>query len=805
MHRLICGMWLNRVGLGIMALLVAVSVQGGRAQGTTPATYTDIVTNNWITPTKDQGNLGTCWAFGSTTAFQSSLLRQGLVTSTTASNLQLSLWHLATKNGATNPSYVPTQDPQTPGEWEYTGWGGDNNATLSYLTRGVGSWTNVAESGSNGISGGFVLVASNTANAYPQAAAQAHENLTPYVPPTTQPLAPYRLGQSIEHRFTGSGAPGSDPAYRERIKESIMHYGALAGSYFAESGTAAEPFYNPATATFQYSGTATSANHIVAFAGWDDDKVVTNAAGNVTGTGAWLVQNSWGTSYGDGGYFWLGYGDTVALKDAATYIAGSNELSPGRFLADVRLQNGIYAPEEGVAFGYGAGTPTWAATRLSSTEPMSLAGLGLWAATDGCTFSWSVRDALATGTAGILASGTATAAFEGYFELLFGTDLQLSGTSDLYVVLDYGSTYATPVGIDTRSLTLGDVGALTGVSWVSADGLTWNDTTQLESAGLVFAKGLIAVPEPSTLALLGAGVGLAALAGWRPVRRRAGPFGAAAIRLSWRSEPLRRTLECLCVLLPVCGVMADDAALARQGAVEVTTSDNLTQYRNRRDFIAFMGQPIPADSPRTKEAVLAALDRLTSRSRKDANHELVAAWNLLDQTDALSAAEKAAWVEQRLGDLPAPFAMLAGVFKSEQDPSGGMELFYAARMQLVIDGSKCADDTAGPASGPVIQELVSRLHLGIDRSKATDEELEAAFLALRTGVQAKALARHGEIGRNIPKPWWIAHAGMQELVEETTAGKAPHASALFKPESEWPAIEQAVMEQFRKQLAEPPR
>jgi len=491
---------------------MATSLAGLPAVGALPQAYS-LTTSGWITPTKNQGNLGSCWAFGSTTAFQSSLLRQGIVTSTTAAALQLSLWHLATKNGSSNPSYVPDA------QGEYTNWGADNNATLSYVTRGSGSWSNPATSGTNGVGGGFILVADDPLDAYPLQAAADGENLAPYVPPTRQPLAPFRLAGSIEHRFTGTGAPGADSAYRDRIKQAIFDHGAVAGTYYVPDAEA--PYYNPGTFTFQYSGTATAANHLVAFAGWDDTKVVTNQAGDVLGTGAWLVQNSWGTGWGDGGYFWLGYGDQLAVKDAASYIAGTAELSPGRLLAAERLQNGIYAPEDGVAIGNGVGTPTWAATKLTAPAGgVSLAALGLWVATDGAGFSWSVRNALSSGTSGILAMGTVTAAREGYLEVPLPAELAVSGSSAIYVVLDYGSGFGKPVGIDTRSLTLVDGGTFNGVSWTSSDGVSWTDTTTLASdAGLVFAKGLVAVPEPSAGLLAGCTVAWWLVRG----RRRADP------------------------------------------------------------------------------------------------------------------------------------------------------------------------------------------------------------------------------------------------------------------------------------------
>lgn len=131
-----------------------------------------------------------------------------------------------------------------------------------------------------------------------------------------------------------------DADMRERflspIKKGIMDAGSVMTGI--NMNTSAK-YYNSKTSA--YYSPYTSENHAVVLVGWDDEYPKENFSSPMPGDGAWLVKNSWGQSWGLGGYFWISYHDLATLNEA-TCIDSASPWDPDQTVYDAAplLHNG---------------------------------------------------------------------------------------------------------------------------------------------------------------------------------------------------------------------------------------------------------------------------------------------------------------------------------------------------------------------------------------------------------------------------------------------------------------------------------
>lgn len=264
--------------------VTAVSGTSGVTQ--LPSRY-DLREYDRVTPVRDQGDYGCCWAFAMIAAAESSIITKnpGISVKPDFSELHL-IYYSYSKNGDplgnTKGDYVKLF-PSAP---NFLDLGGN----LYGATFTLAKWVGVAD-----------------------------ESVLPYT------LADRNMSVSGQYEYTASAhlenADWIDMGDISGVKRAIMSTGAVAVPYYSD-----DKYLNFSTNAYYCDSILvlpTMKNHAAAIIGWDDSYPRKNFGGVIgigkrpSSDGAWLVRNSYGADYGDGGYIWISYEDCSLEGSAA--------------------------------------------------------------------------------------------------------------------------------------------------------------------------------------------------------------------------------------------------------------------------------------------------------------------------------------------------------------------------------------------------------------------------------------------------------------------------------------------------------
>lgn len=205
------------------------------------------------------------------------------------------------------------------GFYRYVDEGGNRTMSIAYLVRGSG---------------------------------MVHETEDPYL----QTDFPYRAPSATNGYFsTGylEAAPMLNDASVTQIKELIYEYGAVGCSIYFD-----DYYYNSSTKMYYYYG-PNSSNHAVTLVGWDDSR------------SAFIAQNSWGTDWGNNGFFYISYSDSL-VKDtifATDYEADDLPFDGIRSYNNFGQTSYVYS-DEGETFSY--------STTYETGDARTLEGVGTY-------------------------------------------------------------------------------------------------------------------------------------------------------------------------------------------------------------------------------------------------------------------------------------------------------------------------------------------------------------------------------------------------------------------------------------------
>jgi C1A family cysteine protease len=419
----------------------------------------DLRTQNKLSAVRDQGSLGLCWAFGALGSLESTL-RPGV--STDLSEIQLAYQTFGVPGGLT----------------AYTNWydnGGDDWGAVSALTR----WASpVYESEAPYPSGLPVAIPGGTV--------RFHVQDVVYLPTP----------------FDYDWLDVSDVSHTTAIlnlKTALVTYGGVSAGMCSDF---VSPYWNAGTNAFYYSG-SDGQDHGVVIVGWNDDYSRTNfvSTNRPPGDGAWIVRNSWGADWGDGGYFYASYYDKK-LSGAIAYTAESADNYGAVYQYDPLgwVEN----------LGYSSNT-AWFANRFTAAANQTLRACSFYTSAPNSTYTISVYagSGATNPTEGtrILGPVTGTVETPGYHTVKFSSGAGVSSGQTFAVVVGLTTPgYTKPIPVESALAGYSDnAAASAGQSFVSPDGTTWTDLTTLvgQSKSNVclkaFADASAVTPTPSPL------------------------------------------------------------------------------------------------------------------------------------------------------------------------------------------------------------------------------------------------------------------------------------------------------------------
>lgn len=252
------------------------------------------------------------------------------------------------------------------------------------------------------------------------------------------------------------------------IKLAIQNYGAMYTTMYFSNNS-----YSPTNWCYFNSGSSKS-NHAVDIVGWDDNFDKNKFSKVPPGNGAFIVKNSWGSNWGDHGYFYVSYYDSNIGQDNSIFTAESPDNY--KFIYQ-------YDPL-GLTRLMGYSNPTgWCANIFTAKSDEILKAVSFYAVDSNCNYKIYIFTNLESNPInqfGPVFSKSGTISVVGYHTIPFDSGVQLRAGTKFSVVLKLVTPLCnTPIAIEHPVIGYSSKAkASAGESFISYNGITWSDITK---------------------------------------------------------------------------------------------------------------------------------------------------------------------------------------------------------------------------------------------------------------------------------------------------------------------------------------
>ena len=263
-------------------------------------------------------------------------------------------------------------------------------------------------------------------------------------------------------------APRATANDNDNVKSAVSTYGGVYAAMYMDGSSS---YYNATTHAYYYNGGSPTnqTNHAVLIVGWDDSYPASRFASPPPGSGAFIVKNSWGTGWGESGYFYVSYYDTeFGMNSLFAVFNGAQATSN---------YTGIYQYDplgDTYSCGYGSSTG-WFANVFTAQSTTLLRAVGFYSLTPNTSYEVYTGSSLATKTL----STSGTLATMGYHTVALLTPVAVTSGQPFVVAvkvtspgINYPIAIEYPISGYSSSAT-----ASAGQSYVSSDGSSWYDST----------------------------------------------------------------------------------------------------------------------------------------------------------------------------------------------------------------------------------------------------------------------------------------------------------------------------------------